>query len=55
MLFSFSQVLSVQHRGADKVVISLSNEELELYSQQAPQIAAVIHLFLMELIMVPWY
>uniref|UniRef100_A0A8C2GHG7 Myosin XVB n=1 Tax=Cyprinus carpio TaxID=7962 RepID=A0A8C2GHG7_CYPCA len=48
--YSFSQVLSVQQQGADKVVISLSNEELELHSQQAPQIAAVIHLFLMELI-----
>ncbi|XP_016427701.1 unconventional myosin-XVB [Sinocyclocheilus rhinocerous] len=48
--YSFSQVLSVQQQGADKVGISLSNEELELHSQQAPQIAAVIHLFLMELI-----
>ncbi|XP_016122752.1 unconventional myosin-XVB-like [Sinocyclocheilus grahami] len=47
---SFSQVLSVQQQGAGKVVITLSNEELELHSQQAPQIAAVIHLFLMELI-----
>ncbi|XP_016385916.1 unconventional myosin-XVB-like [Sinocyclocheilus rhinocerous] len=48
--YSFSQVLSVQQQGAGKVVITLSNEELELHSQQAPQIAAVIHLFLMELI-----
>ncbi|KAK9965781.1 hypothetical protein ABG768_004852 [Culter alburnus] len=48
--YSYSQVLSVQQQGAGKVVITLSNEELELHSQQAPQIAAVIHLFLMELI-----
>ncbi|XP_052427113.1 unconventional myosin-XVB isoform X2 [Carassius gibelio] len=48
--YSFSQVLSVQQQGAEKVVISLSSEELELQSRQAPQIAAVIHLFLMELI-----
>lgn len=48
--FSYSQVLSVQQKGTGKVVITLSNEELELHSQQAPQIAAVIRLFLMELI-----
>ncbi|XP_052467709.1 unconventional myosin-XVB-like [Carassius gibelio] len=48
--YSFSQVLSVQQQGAGKVLITLSNEELELHSEQAAQIAAVIHLFLMELI-----
>ncbi|TRY56656.1 hypothetical protein DNTS_014134 [Danionella cerebrum] len=48
--FSFCQVLSVQQQGAAKVLITLSNEELELHSQQAPQISALIHLFLMELI-----
>ncbi|XP_051530295.1 unconventional myosin-XVB-like isoform X2 [Myxocyprinus asiaticus] len=48
--YSYVQVLSVQTQGAGKVVISLSNEELELHSPQSPQIAAVIHLFLMELI-----
>ncbi|RXN10191.1 unconventional myosin-XVB-like protein [Labeo rohita] len=48
--YSYSQVLSVQQQGAEKVVIILSNEELELYSQHAPHIAAVIQLFLMELI-----
>ncbi|KTG40000.1 hypothetical protein cypCar_00014931, partial [Cyprinus carpio] len=48
--YSFSQVLSVQQQGAGNVVITLSNEELELHSQHAAQIAAVIHLFLMELI-----
>ncbi|XP_051769930.1 unconventional myosin-XVB isoform X2 [Ctenopharyngodon idella] len=48
--YSYSQVLSVQQHEAGKVVITLSNEELELHSQQAPHIAAVIRLFLMELI-----
>ncbi|CAM4711107.1 unnamed protein product [Leuciscus chuanchicus] len=48
--YSYSQMLSVQQQEAGKVVITLSNEELELHSQQAPQIAAVIRLFLMELI-----
>lgn len=52
LLFSYSQMLSVQQKEARKVVITLSNEELELHSQQAPQIAAVIRLFLMELIKV---
>lgn len=51
-LFSYAQVLSVQQKGAGKVVISLTNEDLELHSPQSPQIAAVISLFLMELIKV---
>ncbi|XP_067285687.1 unconventional myosin-XVB [Pseudorasbora parva] len=48
--YSYSQMLSVQQQKAGHVVITLSNEELELHSQQAPQITAVIRLFLMELI-----
>ncbi|XP_039521070.1 unconventional myosin-XVB [Pimephales promelas] len=48
--YSYSQMLSVQQKEAGKVVITISNEELELHSQKASQIAAVIRLFLMELI-----
>ncbi|XP_051958632.1 unconventional myosin-XV-like [Xyrauchen texanus] len=48
--YSYAQVLSVHAQRAGKVVISLSNEELELHSPQSLQIAAVINLFLMELI-----
>jgi len=55
LLFSYSQMLSVQQKEAGKVVITISNEELELHSQKASQIAAVIRLFLMELIKVLSY
>jgi len=48
-------MLSVQQKEAGKVVITISNEELELHSQKASQIAAVIRLFLMELIKVLSY
>ncbi|XP_057215319.1 unconventional myosin-XV [Triplophysa rosa] len=48
--YSYAQVLSAQQKGAGKVVFSLTNEDLELHSPQSPQIAAVINLFLMELI-----
>lgn len=46
---SYAEMLSVEQKGAETVVISLKSEELQLRSPQAPQITHVLRLFLIEL------
>ncbi|XP_026771155.3 unconventional myosin-XVB [Pangasianodon hypophthalmus] len=47
--YSYAEMLSVQQKGAETVLISLKSEELQLHSPQAPQITHVVRLFLFEL------
>ncbi|XP_036428330.1 LOW QUALITY PROTEIN: unconventional myosin-XVB [Colossoma macropomum] len=47
--YSYAELLSVEQQGAGTVLICLKSEELQLHSPQAPQITAVVHLFLAEL------
>ncbi|XP_037399869.1 unconventional myosin-XVB [Pygocentrus nattereri] len=47
--YRYAELLSVEQQGAGTVLICLKNEELQLHSQQAAQITAVVHLFLAEL------
>ncbi|KAF4084927.1 hypothetical protein AMELA_G00111590 [Ameiurus melas] len=47
--YSYAEMLSVDQKGAETVVISLKSEELQLRSPQAPQITHVLRLFLIEL------
>lgn len=46
---SYAEMLSVEQKGAEMVLISLKSEELQLHSPQAPQITHMVRLFLIEL------
>lgn len=46
---SYAEMLSVEQKGAETVLISLKSEELQLHSPQAPQITHMVRLFLIEL------
>ncbi|XP_035260130.1 unconventional myosin-XV [Anguilla anguilla] len=48
--YSYAELLSVEERGTDMVEFSLRNDQLQLQSPRAPQIIAMVRLFLSELL-----
>ncbi|KAK2866562.1 hypothetical protein Q7C36_002618 [Tachysurus vachellii] len=47
--YSYAEMLSVELKDAETVLISLKSEDLQIHSSQAPQITHVVRLFLSEL------